>query len=68
LRFWHQGCFRKCMTTVVGKVNRSGLYHSIATTEPVNDTREARFDEWGCVIVGVLLVCLVDLMRLVLVY
>jgi hypothetical protein len=56
------------MTSIVGKVNRSGFYHSIATTEPVNNAREAKCDEWGCVVVAVLLVCLVDLMRLVLVY
>jgi hypothetical protein len=56
------------MTTVVAKVNRSDLYHSIAKTEPINDTQEARFDAWGSVIVTVLLVCIVDLMRLVLVF
>ena len=56
------------MTMNVAKVNRSDLFHSIATTEPVNNTQEARFDVWGCVIVTVLLVCMVDLMRLVLVF
>ena len=56
------------MSIITAKVNRSKLYHTIATLRPANDARNVKLDVWGSVIVPVLLVGILNLMRLVLVY
>jgi hypothetical protein len=56
------------MSIVTANVNRSELYHTIATVRPVNDARIIQLDVWGSVIVPVLFVSILNLMRLVFVY
>ena len=56
------------MSIDTARVNRSELYHTIATVRPVNDERIIKLDVWGSVIVPVLFVSILNLMRLVLVY
>jgi len=56
------------MSVVTGKVNRSKLYHNIATIRPADDARNVKLDVWGSLIVAVLLVGVLNFMRLVLVY
>lgn len=53
------------MTTNVAKINRSSLYHAIASLRPINDARIARLDVLGSVMVPVLLVCVLNIIRLV---
>jgi hypothetical protein len=56
------------MSIVTANVNRSKLYHTIASIRPVNDARNIQIDVWGSVVVPVILVGIVNLMRYVLVY
>jgi hypothetical protein len=56
------------MSIVTAKINRSKLYHTIATIRPVNDARNIQLDVWGSVIVPVLLVGVLNLMRFILAY
>ena len=56
------------MSIDTARVNRSELYHTIATVRPVNNARIIQLDVWGSVIVPLLLVGIVNFMRLVLVY
>ena len=60
--------FRAIMSIVTAKVNRSKLYHTIATIRPVNDARNIQLDVWGSVIVPVLFVGVLNLMRFILAY
>ncbi|MGD0252739.1 MAG: hypothetical protein ABSC01_08585 [Verrucomicrobiota bacterium] len=53
------------MSIVTAKVNRSELYHTIATVRPVNDARIIQLDVWGSVIIPVLFVSVLNLVRLV---
>jgi hypothetical protein len=50
------------------KVNRSELYHTIATIRPANNARIVQLDVWGSVIVPVIFVSILNLMRLFIVY
>ncbi len=56
------------MNIDTAKVNRSELYHTIATIRPVNDSRIIQLDVWGSVIVPILFVSVLNLMRLIFVY
>jgi len=56
------------MSIDTARVNRSELYHTIATVRPVNGARIIKLDVWGSVIVPVLFVSILNLMRLVLVF
>ena len=51
------------MTATVAHVNRSNLYHSIAEVRETDETRIARLDMWGSVIVTFLLVGGLNLIR-----
>ncbi len=51
------------MTTMVGRVHRSDLYHSIADIRVINEARVARRDLWGSVTVTFLLVGVMHLIR-----
>jgi hypothetical protein len=53
------------MSIVTAKMNRSKLYHTIATIRPANDARIIQLDVWGSVIVPVLFVSVLNLMRLI---
>ena len=54
------------MKTVIGKVNRSGVYYLITTVVPAHEARNARLDVWGTMAVIVLLLGVTILMRLAL--
>jgi hypothetical protein len=54
------------MKTVVNKVKRSGVYYLMTTVASTDETRSARSDTWGTLVVVLLLLGVVGLMRLVL--
>ncbi len=54
------------MKTVVNKVKRSGVYYLMTTVAATDQTRSARADTWGALVVVLLLLGIVGLMRLVL--
>jgi hypothetical protein len=54
------------MKTVVNKVKRSGVYYLMTTVASSDQTRSARSDTWGTLVVVLLLLGVVSLMRLVL--
>ena len=54
------------MNLASAKVNRSELYHTIATVKPVNDARIVHLDVWGSlVIIPVLFVIVLHIMRFI---
>jgi hypothetical protein len=53
------------MKTVVNKVNRSGVYY-LMTSVTSNETKNARLDTWGTLIVVLLVLSVVGLVKLVL--
>jgi len=53
------------MKTVVNKVNRSGVYY-LMTSVTSNETKNARSDTWGTLVVVLLVLSVVGLVKLVL--
>ncbi len=54
------------MKTVVNKVKRSGVYYLMTTVASTDQSKNARSDTWGTLVVLLLLLGVVGLMRLVL--
>ncbi len=54
------------MKTVVNKVKRSGVYYLMTTVASNDETKSARSDTFGILVVVLLLLGIVGLMRLVL--
>jgi hypothetical protein len=58
--------FEETMKTVVNKVKRSGVYYLMTTVASTDQSKNARSDTWGTLVVLLLLLGVVGLMRLVL--
>jgi hypothetical protein len=63
---WRGICLQQVMKTVVNKVKRSGVYYLMTTVASTDETKSARSDTWGILVVVLLLLGVVGLMRLLL--
>jgi hypothetical protein len=63
VRFGLLHAFPKVMKSLAGKVTRSRVYYLMTTVTPINESRNARSDTCGAVVVLVLLLGGVYLVR-----